>query len=230
MRTLCLCSLLAVCVCTVTTLLVITCIGSMHVDQLDPRRGAPKRQICPHCDTIVALRKASFATERNKRSRQHNKHPNKVFERWAASRSEELMRVTERLYSTEAERQRVSSPGVHEPACVGRLCAPYKTQAKSAERSCPPTALTGGLPAGEIAVPVPPRYFSPDLKLESDAPESSHGPKYLSACSEAIGSSHSFHWDCRKSGWSSPKIAMAIVFYYARRPLMQTQVHLSVGK
>ncbi len=176
MRTLCLCSLLAVCVCTVTTLLVITCIGSMHVDQLDPRRGAPKRQICPHCDTIVALRKASFATERNKRSRQHNKHPNKVFERWAASRSEELMRVTERLYSTEAERQRVSSPGVHEPACVGRLCAPYKTQAKSAERSCPPTALTGGLPAGEIAVPVPPRYFSPDLKLESHAPPMRQNP------------------------------------------------------
>ena len=51
-RTLCLCLLLAVC--TVTTLLVITCMEPVHVDQLDHRRGEPKRQICPGCNIVVA--------------------------------------------------------------------------------------------------------------------------------------------------------------------------------
>ena len=52
-RTFCLHSLLAVC--TVTTLFVITCMEPVHVDKLNIRRGAPKRQICPHCKDTVAL-------------------------------------------------------------------------------------------------------------------------------------------------------------------------------
>ena len=51
-RTLCLYLLLAVC--TVTTLLMITCMEPVHVDQLDPRQGEPKRQICSGCNIVVA--------------------------------------------------------------------------------------------------------------------------------------------------------------------------------